>query len=394
MRQWTFYFKIKKEITVEFKDLKEQYRRNQREIDEAIHRVLLKTNFISGNQVYELEERLASYVGVKHCISCANGTDALQLALMAWDIGTGDAVFVPDFTFFSTAEVVALLGATPVFVDVEEDTFNMSPSSLHEAIAAVEKEGILQARAVIAVDLFGQPANYNKIKPIVEAHHLKLLEDGAQGFGGAIREKRACSFGDISTTSFFPAKPLGCYGDGGAIFTDNDEWANLLRSYRVHGKGSDKYDNVRIGMNSRLDTLQAAVLDVKLNIFDNYELDAVNQVAKEYTKRFKEFERSVKTPMVLEGYLSSWAQYSILCKDYEERDTIQKNLKENNIPSMIYYSKPLHMQEAFQNLQNTYAVGLETTISICQRVLSLPFHPYLQLCEIEKIANIVNKAVK
>ena len=250
---------------MEFRDLKRQYQNNQEEIDQAIQRVLLKTNFISGNEVLEIEKSLASYVGTKHCISCANGTDALQLALMVWGIGEGDAVFVPDFTFFSTAEVVALVGATPVFVDVDEDTFNMSPESLQEAIEKVKREGRLQAKVVIAVDLFGQSANYDEIKIIVKSQHLMLLEDGAQGFGGAIRGKRNCSFGDISTTSFFPAKPLGCYGDGGAVFTDNDDWAELLRSYRVHGKGSDKYDNVRIGLNSRLDTLQAAVLKVKLD---------------------------------------------------------------------------------------------------------------------------------
>ena len=235
---------------MEFKDLKEQYRRNQKEIDEAVKDVLACTNFISGRQVDALEERLALYVGVKHCITCANGTDALQLALMVWNIGVGDAVFVPDFTFFSTGEVVALLGATPIFVDVEKDTFNMSPDSLRNAVEAIKKEGTLIPKAIIAVDLFGQPANWDEIRNISDSNQLLLLEDGAQGFGGSIREKKNCSFGDISTTSFFPVKPLGCYGDGGAIFTDNDEWAVLLRSYRVHGKGTDKYDNVRIGLNS------------------------------------------------------------------------------------------------------------------------------------------------
>lgn len=373
---------------MEFKDLKEQYRRNQKEIDQAIKDVLTCTNFISGRQVAALEERLALYAGVKHCITCANGTDALQLALMAWDIGVGDAVFVPDFTFFSTGEVVALQGATPIFVDVEKDTFNMSADSLRKAIDAVKQEGILTPRVVIAVDLFGQPANYGEIRSISDSNKLLLLEDGAQGFGGSIKGKRACSFGDISTTSFFPVKPLGCYGDGGAIFTDNDEWMELLRSYRVHGKGIDKYDNVRVGLNSRLDTLQAAVLDVKLDIFEKYELDAVNIAADKYTERLG---LAVKTPVVLDGYTSSWAQYSILCKNSEERSRIQKALKRKEIPSMIYYCKPMHMQDAFNNMGNICPVALDVTTDICNRVLSLPLHPYLGSEEIEEVSEIVLK---
>lgn len=375
---------------MEFKGLKEQYRRNQKAIDKAIQNVLNDTNFISGNQVNELEEELAAYVGAKHCVTCANGTDALQLALMVWNIGVGDAVFVPDFTFFSTAEVVSLVGATPIFVDVEEETFNISPNSLKRAIEEVEKQGQLRARAVISVDLFGQPANYDKIRPIVDEHKLLLLEDAAQGFWGSIRGKSACTFGDMSTTSFFPVKPLGCYGDGGAVFTDNNDWAELLRSYRVHGKGNDKYDNIRIGLNSRLDTLQAAVLQVKLNLFREYELNAVNIVAKKYGK---ELSDRIKVPGILEGYLSSWAQYSILCKDSAQREIVQRDLKRNNIPSMVYYCKPLHMQEAFRGLQNTCLVDLGTTNDICQRVLSLPVHPYLRVSEIEECVNVINSVV-
>lgn len=375
---------------MEFKGLKEQYRRNQKAIDKAIQKVLNDTNFISGNQVNELEEELAAYVGAKHCVTCANGTDALQLALMVWNIGVGDAVFVPDFTFFSTAEVVSLVGATPIFVDVEEETFNISPNSLKRAIEVVEKQGQLRARAVISVDLFGQPANYDKIRPIVDEHKLLLLEDAAQGFGGSIRGKRACTFGDMATTSFFPVKPLGCYGDGGAVFTDNTEWAELLRSYRVHGKGNDKYDNVRIGLNSRLDTLQAAVLQVKLHLFEKYELHAVNIVAEKYGK---ELSNRIKVPGILEGYLSSWAQYSILCKDSMQRDNVQKVLKKNDIPSMIYYHKPMHVQKAFRNLQNTCNVDLCTSSDICQRVLSLPIHPYLRTSEIEKCISVINEIV-
>lgn len=233
---------------MQFRDLKAQYSVIKDDVDEAIGQVISDCNFISGKQVAELEEKLADFVGVKHCITCANGTDALTLALMVWEIGEGDAVFVPDFTFFASGEVVSFEGATPVFVDVEKSSFNISPEKLEIAINKVIEDGKLRPRAIIAVDLFGQPADYPKIREIADKYHLMLLEDGAQGFGGKIGEKRACSFGDISTTSFFPAKPLGCYGDGGAIFTDNDDWATLIRSYAVHGKGSFKYDNIRIGM--------------------------------------------------------------------------------------------------------------------------------------------------
>ena len=253
---------------MEFRDLKQQYQLHKTEIDNAIQNVLTKVNFIQGKQVAALEEVLAEYVGVKHCVTCANGTDALQLALMTWDIGSGDAVFVPDFTFFSSGEVVPLVGATPVFVDIDEDTYNISSQSLEQAIQYVLEKTNLNPRVIVAVDLFGQPADFEQIRKIAARYGLLILEDGAQGFGGRIGTKKACSFGDISTTSFFPAKPLGCYGDGGAVFTENDAWADLIRSYRVHGKGMDKYDNVRIGMNSRLDTIQAAVLLEKIKFFD------------------------------------------------------------------------------------------------------------------------------
>ena len=252
---------------MEFRNLKRQYEYLKSDIDKNIQSVISNTSFIGGEMVSRLEHDLASYVNVKHCITCANGTDALQLALMAWRIGKGDAVFVPDFTFFSTGEVVSAVGATPVFMDVRKDTFNMDVNSLEEQIKKVKEQGRLNPRVVIPVDLFGQPAEYDEIRRICNREGLLLLEDGAQGFGGRIGEKKTCSFGDISTTSFFPAKPLGCYGDGGAVFTDNDEWAELIRSYKVHGKGTNKYDNVRIGMNSRLDTIQAAVLLAKLPVF-------------------------------------------------------------------------------------------------------------------------------
>ena len=371
---------------MQFRDLSKQYQVLKNDIDIQIQNVLLQANYISGKQVTELEHQLAEYVGVKHCITCANGTDALSLALMAWNIGQGDAVFVPDFTFFSSGEVVSFEGATPIFVDVEENTFNMSPESLEKAIEEVLKERKLIPKVVVAVDLFGQPADYDRILPIVRKYGLKLLEDGAQGFGGDIRGKKACSFGDISTTSFFPAKPLGCYGDGGAIFTDDDNVAELLLSLRVHGKGEDKYDNVRIGMNSRLDTLQAAILQVKLKAFCDYELKDVNGVAERYTQQLAGI---VKTPIVQEGFLSSWAQYTILLEKKEQRDSLQEYLKQKGVPSMIYYRKPMHVQKAFSE-DDCVKVDLSVTSSICNRVLSIPVHPYMQ----EEEQNVVINAIK
>lgn len=374
---------------MEFRDLKEQYLRNKKEMDHAIQHVLMNSSFIGGEPVKKLEERLADYVGVKHCVTCANGTDALQLALMAWGVGVGDAVFVPDFTFFSSGEVVPWLGATPVFVDVEKDTFNISVTSLKAAVQKVLQEGKLIPRVVIAVDLFGQPADYTAIREVTKEYGLLLLEDGAQGFGGSIGKRKACGFGDISTTSFFPAKPLGCYGDGGAVFTDCDEWAELIRSLCVHGKGADKYDNVRIGLNSRLDTLQAAILTVKLDIFQKHELDEVHEVAEMYHAGLR--ETGVVCPKVPEGYGSSWAQYTIQLEDQGQRDLLMNRLREEGIPSAIYYKKPMHLQKAFADLAfegGTY----ENTNYLCDRVLSLPMHPYLGKTEVDKICDVISKA--
>jgi len=369
---------------MEFRDLKQQYQLHKTEIDAAMQLVLNHADFINGSKVKQLEQELAEYVGVKHCITCANGTDALQLALMAWNIGEGDAVFVPDFTFFSSGEVVPLVGATPIFVDIDEDTYNISPESLETAIAYVTQNTDLKPRVIVAVDLFGQPADFDKIRQIAEKYNLLILEDAAQGFGGKIGERKACSFGDITTTSFFPAKPLGCYGDGGAVFTDNDEWAELLRSYCVHGKGRDKYDNVRIGMNSRLDTLQAAVLLEKLKFFDD-EIVRCNQIAQEYSKRLRDV---VKTPMVKAGIYSSWAQYTICFHNSKEREQGIQILKENRIPTAIYYRKPMHRQGAF----GTYSFGkidYSATEKICDCCLSLPMHPYLSMEDIESITDIL-----
>lgn len=358
---------------MEFRDLKKQYESLKDEIDAAVMEVMKDCNFISGRQVMQLEAELANYVGMKHCITCANGTDALTMALMAWKIGPGDACFVPDFTFFASGETVAYEGATPVFVDVCEDTFNMDPDCLERTIRKVLAEGRLVPKAIIAVDLFGQPADYPRIREIADKYGLKILEDGAQGFGGAIDGKRCCSFGDISTTSFFPAKPLGCYGDGGAIFTNDDETAAYLDSIRVHGKGSFKYDNVRIGLNSRLDTIQAAILLQKLKAFKEYELEKVNAVAKMYTSLLSPY---AAVPSVPEGFYSSWAQYCLKLRDQEERDRLKEYLSNCGIPTMIYYPNPMHRQRAFKGL-STYGETLEVTDRLCKTVLEIPIHPYM-----------------
>lgn len=361
---------------MQMRDLNRQYMTMKAEMDDALEGVVASGAFIMGQSVVELEQHLADYVGVKHCVTCASGTDALRLALMAWGIGAGDAVFVPDFTFFASAEVIALQGATPVFVDVRQEDYNIDVHDLAEKIRYVKEYTDLRPAAVIAVDLFGCPADYDGLQPLCREHNLLLLEDGAQGFGGAIGERKACSFGDIATTSFFPAKPLGCYGDGGAIFTDNDEWADMLRSLRVHGKGVDKYDNLRVGLNSRLDTMQAAVLQVKLKHFDA-ELEAVNRIAKQYSELLR---GRVTVPELAPEVTSSWAQYTI---QSPERDAIQSRLKAAGIPSMVYYPRTMSRQTAFANLnQKPCSVADRLT----QTVLSLPMHPYITDEEIRLIA--------
>jgi dTDP-4-amino-4,6-dideoxygalactose transaminase len=355
---------------IQFIDLKAQYQHLKTRIDARIHKVLQHGKYIMGPEVQELEQKLAEYVGVKHAITCANGTDALTLCLMVLDIKEGDAVFCPTFTFFATAEVIAFAKATPVFVDSDASTFNICPVELERKIKQTIKEGKLIPKAIIAVDLFGLPANYPEIEAIAEKYDLKLVEDAAQGFGGSIHGKKAGSFGDLATTSFFPAKPLGCYGDGGAIFTNNDEYAELLRSYSVHGKGSDKYDNVRIGMNSRLDTIQAAVLLEKLAEFPT-ELINRNKVADNYEKNLKS---KYKTPQVPEGYLSSWAQYTLVS---DNRSIDIQNYKELGIPTMIYYGTCMHQQTAFKSLgynKNDFPISE----MLAERVFSLPMHGYIK----------------
>lgn len=370
---------------MQFRDLKAQYQALKPQIDSAIQSVLDSSAFILGSPVAELEEKLANYVGCKHCITCANGTDALQLSLMSLGVSRGDAVFAPDFTFFATAGAASILDAQVILVDIDERTFNLSPGSLEEAIQRTLLEGKYTPKAIIAVDLFGLPADYPQIRKIAEQYHLKILEDAAQGFGGRIGDRRACSFGNIGATSFFPAKPLGCYGDGGAIFTDDSRIADRLRSLRAQGRSSSsKYEHCEIGMNSRLDTIQAAILLEKLKAFEQYELQAVNQVAKWYTERLS---AAVRTPFVPEGYYSSWAQYTIMLKDTETRDRVQRELKKKGIPSMIYYPFVLHQQKPYQGMGRSDG-EFPAAMRAVRTVLSLPIHPYIKeedVCHIAKV---------
>ena len=374
---------------MQFRDLGAQYAALGSRVNEAMLSVLSEGRYIGGPEVGELESRLAQYVGVKHCITCANGTDALQLALMAWGIGPGDAVFVPDFTFFASGEAPALLGATPVFVDVDKTTFNLDPGKLDEAVNFVEKETGFTPKAVIAVDLFGLCADYPAIRKICSDHSLLLLEDGAQGFGGSIADQMACSFGDISSTSFFPAKPLGCYGDGGAVFTDVDEWAELLRSYAVHGKGTMKYDNVRVGINSRLDTVQAAVLLAKLEVFEA-EVEAVGGVATLYDDMLAGSDLAL--PQIPEGFFSSWAQYTVRLPEGTPRDDLQAKLRNVGIPTMVYYPKPMHLQKAFEGSCLCFE-GCPVTEELCSTVLSLPMGPYIDENQAATVCSQLLKAL-
>ena len=382
---------------MQFRDLPKQYEVLKPQIDEAMIRVAASAHYISGPEVKELEKELAEYVGVKHCITCANGTDAITVAMRAWEIGKGDAVFVPDFTFFSSGECPADEGATPVFVDVDRRTFNLDPVKLEETIKQVIAGGKYKAKAVVAVDLFGRPADYDSIKTICRKYNLLLLEDGAQGFGGSINGKLACSFGDISTTSFFPAKPLGCYGDGGAIFTDNDEWADLIRSICVHGKDTSnpndpnaKYNNIRLGKNSRLDTLQAAILLPKFKAFVDYELKDVNKVAAWYAEDLEDTE--LVLPMIEGNFYSSWAQYTIQIPDRFDRNTVQAKLKDVGVPSMVYYAKPMHQQAAFAGTDSSIA-DCPVTEQLCKTVLSLPIDPYKTKDEVDFIISELKKII-
>lgn len=362
-------------MSIAFIDLAAQQKHLRAKIDAAISRVLDEGRYIMGPQVKELEEKLAAFSGAKHCITCANGTDALQLALMALGVTAKDAVFVPAFTFAATAEVVPLLGAVPVFVDCLPDTFNMDPESLRRSVEHARSQGLNPA-AVIPVDLFGLPADYDAIGEIARENGMRIIADSAQGFGGVFKGRRSGVLGDLTTTSFFPAKPLGCYGDGGAVFTDDDELAALVDSFRVHGKGSHKYYNERIGANSRLDTIQAAILLEKLAVYPD-EIVRRQEVADRYNAALgNRFE----TPHVPEGLLSVWAQYTIKLASQEERDAVQARAKENGVPTMVYYPVPLHVQNAYSRFPSDPA-GLPVSEDLPKRVLSLPMHPYLEAAD-------------
>lgn len=373
---------------MEFIDLKSQYLYLKEEIDANINKVLQSTHFILGEEVSEFERKLAEYVGVKHVVGCSDGTSALQLIYMAYGIGEGDAVFCPDMTFVASVEPAYMLGATPIFCDIDCKSYNLDPDSLERQVKAVLKDGRYTPRAVVVVDFIGNPANYEKIRELTNKYNLLLIEDAAQGIGASINGVRCGTFGDIAATSFFPSKPLGCYGDGGAVFTNDDDMDKLLRSLRVHGKGKSKYDNQRVGVNARLDTIQAAILLPKLRVLDE-EIQKRQEIAARYDEAFV---GKFQTPYIEEGVISSYAQYALLAKDTEQRDYIMEQLKKNDIPSLVYYPVPLHMMRVFEGC----FMGEETfknTIDYANRTFSLPFSPYLTKEEQEKVIEIVNKSI-
>ena len=370
---------------MDFIDLKAQQIKIRSLINERIQNVLDHGKYIQGPEVFELEEKLSEYNKVKYCISCSSGTDALLIPLLAKNIGPGDAVITTPFTYIATAEVISLLGAEPVFCDIYPETFNLNPLKIKEAYEYAIHKG-LKPKAIIPVDLFGLPARYRLIKEIARELDLFILEDAAQGFGGQIRGQRSSSFGHVSTTSFFPAKPLGCYGDGGAIFTDDEDLASKIKSIRVHGGGEDKYENIRIGVNGRLDTIQAAILIEKLKIFDQ-EIQSRNKKAEYYSLNIEE---SLKVPFVPSGYLSSWAQYSLVSKSNNERERYLKKLKKQEIPAMVYYKIPLHLQRVYQKLG--YQKGdFPIAEQVSRRIFSIPFHPYISKEDQDRIIEELNQ---
>ena len=371
---------------MEFINLKAQYRRLQPKIDKAVQSIMANAGFIGGAEVDELEARLAAYVGRKHCVSCGNGTDALLLVALAYGIGAGDAVFCPDMTFIASVEPFCMLGATPVFVDIDMASYNLDPQKLEEAVVRVKGEGKYNPKAVVMVDFLGIPADYGKIRAICEKHGLLLIEDAAQGMGAKYQGNMCGSLGDISCTSFFPSKPLGCYGDGGAVFTDSDEVADVLRSYKVHGKGSSKYDNIRIGINSRLDALQAAILLAKLDVLEE-EMEKRQEIAARYDAAFRD---ALQIPHVETGDRCAYAQYVMLTKDTAERDKILAAMKAADIPSLLYYPKALHRMDAFR-LPTSEACPNADRYAACN--FGVPFSPYLTNEEQDLVIRTVLSAV-
>ncbi len=373
-------------MDISFVDLNQQFRRLEPELRRRFDNVFAHGQYVMGPEIMELERELADFVSVRRVIGCASGTDALLMPLMAYEVGPGDAIFTTPFTFIATAEVIALLGATPVFVDIDPQTFNIDPASLARSVERVLAAGTLRPRGIIPVDLFGVPADYDALKPIADQHQLFVLEDAAQSFGAWYHGRRAGSLGDVAATSFFPAKPLGAFGDGGAIFTNDDDFADALGSIRVHGQSGDRYNNVRIGLNARLDTLQAAVVLAKMKVFED-ELDTRQRVAARYSERLRD---NVRVPHVPEGIVSSWAQYSIVS---EHRDDIRSALTSAGIPTAIYYPIPLHLQSVFAHLG--HRVG---DFPICEeisaKIFSLPLHPYLSDAQIDLICDRIIAAVR
>ena len=369
---------------MDFIDLKSQQQQISASLAENIQRVLAHGQYVMGPEVQELETRLAAYVGVKHAISCSSGTDALLMSLMAYGVGPGDAVFTTPFTFIATAEVIQLLGATPVFVDIDPKTFNLDPEALAEAVSRLgqnPRTAHLKPKGIIPVDLFGQPADYDRIHTIAQGHGLFVLEDAAQSFGATYKGRRAGALAAVAATSFFPAKPLGCYGDGGAVFTDDDDLAEVLASIRVHGQGRHKYEHVRIGLNGRLDTLQAAVLLAKLEIFDQEVVDR-RRIARQYSQALNAV---VEVPSVAPECTSVWAQYSVLS---EHRELLLQKLQVAQIPAAIYYPVPLHLQGAFAHLG--YQPGdFPVSENASRRIFSLPMHPYLGQADQERIVQVL-----
>ena len=377
-------------MSIPFIDLKSQYQRAKENIDTAIHRVLDHGQYIMGPEVTELEKQLGDYIGVKHVVACSSGTDALVLPLLAKKLNKNDAVFTVSFTFFATAESVSLAGGTPVFVDIDPDTFNMDPQALEHAIEKILAEGELTPKGIMPVDLFGLPADYDAINAIAKKYGLFVLEDAAQGFAGNYKGNKACGLADIAATSFFPAKPLGCYGDGGAVFTNDDELYADLVSLRVHGqsKVGDKYDNVTIGLNARMDTIQAAVLLEKLKLYDD-EINQRNRVANRYHEQLHDI---LKTPHTPEGYGSVWAQYSVLAASVDQRDQLRNALQEQGIPTAVYYPVPTHLSSAYAS--HGYQLGdLPVSEDFSTKIFSLPMHPYLADEQIDSVASIIRSVV-
>lgn len=370
---------------MQFIDLCVQQKRIKTKIDRKIQEILEHGQYIMGPEMLELERILSEYTGVEHALSCSSGTDALLMALMALEVGPGDAVFTTPFTFIATAEVISLVGATPVFADIQPDTFNLSPEKLEQAINDTIKQKILKPKAIIVVDLFGLPAQYDEILAIARQHNLFVVEDAAQSFGARYNGKKAGSFGDIGCTSFFPAKPLGGYGDGGMCFTHNSALYKVMVSLRNHGQGENRYENIRIGINGRLDTLQAAILLCKFDIFPQ-EIEMRREVAQRYSDLL--YQTPLKTPVVPEGMISAWAQYSVLAQDGTQRQMLQNKLRQSDVPTAIYYPVPLHLQKVFSTLG--YRPGDFPVSEDCaEKIFSLPMHPYLKNEDQEYIADII-----